>query len=96
MKIKLLLDELEEKDLLGSAQRTVIEMHEEEKPVSLFIFLRTLLYISISALVGGLGVLIYQNINTIGHSILIGLIALATTGCFFYILKNGVAYRPRG
>jgi hypothetical protein len=90
----LLLDELVEKELLDSEQRIVIEEYEKRKPVSLFVFIRTLLYTSISAFVGAVGVLIYQNIDTIGHSVLIGLIALATAGCFYYISKNVAAYRP--
>ena len=90
----LLLDELVEKELLDSEQRIVIEEYEKRKPVSLFVFIRTLLYTSISAFVGAVGVLIYQNIDTIGHSVLISLIALATAGCFYYISKNVAAYRP--
>ncbi|GHB60998.1 DUF2157 domain-containing protein [Persicitalea jodogahamensis] len=94
MNKSLLLDELEQKGLLESERRVLIEEYEKRKPVSLFVFLRTLLYVSISAFVGGVGVLIYQNIDTIGHSVLIGLIALATAGSFFYVFKNGVGYRP--
>ena len=90
----LLLDELVKRELLDSEQRIVVEEYEKRKPVSLFVFLRTLLYLSISAFIGAVGVLIYQNIDTIGHSVLIGLIALATAGCFYYVFKNGTAYRP--
>jgi len=89
----LLLDELEDKGLLDTERRVLIEEYEKSKPVSLFVFIRTLLYTSISAFVGAVGVLIYQNIDTIGHSVLIGLIALATAGCFYYVFKNGTAYR---
>lgn len=94
MNITSLLDELEAKELLDSGQRVAIEAYERDKPVSLFVFLRTMLYASISALVGGLGVLIYQNIDTIGHTVLIGLIALATAACFFYVFKKGANFRP--
>ncbi len=94
MNKSLLLDELEQKGLLESERRVLIEEYEKHKPVSLFVFLRTLLYVSISAFVGGVGVLIYQDIDTIGHSVLIGLIALATAGSFFYVFKNGAGYRP--
>lgn len=94
MNKNLLFDELEEKGLLDSERRVLIETYEKRKPVSLFMFLRTLLYASISAFIGGVGVLIFQNIDTIGHSVLIGLIALATAGCFYYVFKNGTAHRP--
>ena len=94
MKIRFLLDELEQKELIDPQQRVVVEAYETSKPVSLFVFLRTLLYVSISAFIGGLGVLIYQNIDTIGHSVLIGLIALATAACFVYVFRKGGTFSP--
>lgn len=94
MKMDLLLDELEQKELLVPEQRVIIEQYEKQKPVSLFIYLRTLLYLSISAFIGGIGVLIYQNIDTIGHTILIALLALLTAACFVFVFRKGTPYRP--
>jgi hypothetical protein len=94
MKVDLLLDELEQKELLAPAQRVGIEQYEKQKPVSLFIYLRTLLYISISAFIGSTGVLIYENIDTVGHTVLISILALVTVGCFVFVFKKGTPYRP--
>lgn len=94
MKVATLLDELEQKQLIEPAQRVLIEQYEKQKPVSLFVYLRTLLYLSISAFIGGIGVLIYQNIDTIGHSILIALLALVTAACFVFVFRKGTPYRP--
>ncbi|MPR35703.1 DUF2157 domain-containing protein [Salmonirosea aquatica] len=94
MKVNLLLDELEQKELLTPAQRVVIGQYEKQKPVSLFIYLRTLLYLSISAFIGGIGVLIYENIDTVGHTILISILALVTVGCFVFVFRKGTPYRP--
>ncbi len=94
MKVDLLLDELEQKELLEPAQRILVEQYEKYKPVSLFVYLQTLLYLSISAFIGGIGVLIYQNIDTAGHTILIALLALLTVVCFVFVFRKGTPYRP--
>lgn len=94
MKVDALLNQLEQKELIVPAQRVIIEQYEKDRPVSLFIYLRTLLYVSISAFIGGIGVLIYQNIDTVGHTILILILALITVGCFVFVFKKGTPYRP--
>ena len=94
MKVDVLLNELEDKQLIDPAQRVIIGRYETNKPVSLFVYLRTLLYLSISAFIGGIGVLIYQNIDTVGHSILIALLALVTVACFVFVFRKDNPYRP--
>lgn len=94
MKVDVLLNELEDKQLIDPAQRVIIGQYETNKPVSLFAYLRTLLYLSITAFIGGIGVLIYQNIDTVGHSILIALLALLTVACFVFVFRKGTPYRP--
>ena len=48
---------------------------------------KTLLYLGVLLLTSGLGLLIYENIDTIGHKVVLGLIALICTGCFATVLK---------
>lgn len=50
--------------------------------------LKTLLYVGVMLLSGGLSTLIYKNIDTIGHQAVLGLIALICIGCFVYCFKN--------
>ena len=67
--------------------------HSEENPLfSLFWELRTLLYLGVLLFTGGLGVVVYENIDTIGHQAILTLIAACCTACFYYCFKNGLAY----
>ena len=50
--------------------------------------LKTLLYLGVMMLSTGLGVLIYKNIDTIGHQAILGLIAAICGGCFYYCFKH--------
>jgi Predicted membrane protein (DUF2157) len=73
-----ILQNLQEKGIISPEQSNVISEHEKTKPFSLHYELRTLLYLGITLLTGGLGVLIYQNLDTIGHEVIVGLIAVIT------------------
>ena len=92
MKDKELADELLAKQLISDeSHRKVIE--REENPIlSLHWELRTLLYLGVTMLSTGLGIIVYQNIDTIGHQVILGFIALACAGCFFYCFKIGKPY----
>ena len=81
-----ILQNLQEKGIISPEQSKVISEHEKNKPFSLHYELRTLLYLGITLLTGGLGVLIYQNLDTIGHEIIVGLIAIITIACFSFAL----------
>lgn len=50
--------------------------------------LKTLLYLGVMLLSGGLGVLIYKNIDTIGHQAVLAFIALISISCFTYCFKK--------
>ena len=49
--------------------------------------LRVVLFVSVSLFVGGAGVLIYDNIDTIGHLALLGILAALCLGCYAYAFK---------
>jgi Predicted membrane protein (DUF2157) len=89
MKNQTLLQSLQEKGIISPEQSTVISEYEKTKPFSIHYELRTLLYLGITLFTGGLGILIYQNIDTIGHGVIVALISLITLGCF------GFAYLKR-
>ena len=84
MQTETLLKELQQKGLISGEQNALISEYEKTKPFSLNYELRTFLYLGITMLTGGLGVLIYQNIDSIGHGVIVALIALITLGCFGY------------
>lgn len=54
--------------------------------------LKTLLYLGVLLLSGGLGILIYKNIDTIGHQVILLLIGLVCAGCFYYCTRKQLPF----
>jgi hypothetical protein len=50
--------------------------------------IKTILYLGITLLTGGIGVLVYKNIDTIGHQIILAFIALVSACCLGYCFKH--------
>jgi len=59
---------------------------------SVGIELRSILYIGILTLTGGFGVLVYKNIDTIGHLAVITFIALVSLACYAYCYTKRLPY----
>ena len=55
--------------------------------------LKLLLYLSMLMFTSGIGILIYQNIDTIGHTALLGLLLLVTVVCFYFCFKNHEGFK---
>ncbi len=83
-----ILRDLLRQELLAPEDAAKIEQFESAKPFSLHWELKTLLYLGVLLLNLGLGFLIYQNIDTVGHAALIALIAAAGAGCFWYAARH--------
>jgi hypothetical protein len=62
--------------------------YEKSKPLSLNWELKIVLYFGVLLMSGGLGLLIYKNLDTIGHLSVIVLIAILTFLCFYYAHRN--------
>lgn len=90
-----ILQSLQEKNIITPEQSTLISEYENTAPFSIHYELRTLLYLGITMLTGGLGILIYQNIDTIGHGVIVGLMALGLLGCFgfAYIKRSSFSWK---
>jgi hypothetical protein len=82
------LAELQARNLLPPAQVATIAAADLARPFSLHYELRALLYLGITLLAGGLGILIYQNIDSIGHGVIIAFIAALTAACFAYASRH--------
>ncbi|HLK30673.1 MAG TPA: DUF2157 domain-containing protein [Puia sp.] len=54
--------------------------------------LRTVLYLGVLLLASGLGIVVYKNIDTIGHQAILIFIALITFGGFYYCFKNKLPF----
>ncbi|HET9505720.1 MAG TPA: DUF2157 domain-containing protein [Hymenobacter sp.] len=87
-----LLAELEAAGYLPPAQAAAIAEDERARPFSLHYELRALLYLGITLLAGGVGVLIYQHIDSLGHGVIIGAIALAMSASFAYGVRRRLAF----
>ncbi|PZX94557.1 DUF2157 domain-containing protein [Flavobacterium aquariorum] len=55
--------------------------------------LKFLLYLSILMFTSGIGILIYQNIDSIGHTAVLGLLLVVTLTCFYFCFKNHVGFK---
>ncbi|WP_375435377.1 DUF2157 domain-containing protein [uncultured Hymenobacter sp.] len=76
------LDELQDQGLVSPEQATVIRQNEQTRPFSVHYEVRALLYLGIVLLTGGLGVLLYQHIDEIGHGVVVAAMALLAAACF--------------
>jgi len=74
----------------GSLQK--VEEVEKARLFSLQWELKTLLYLGVTLLSGGLGILVYKNIDTIGHQVILAIIALVCIGCFYYCRRNAAPF----
>jgi len=54
--------------------------------------IRTLLYAGVLLLTSGLGLLIYDNIDTIGHQFVLMLIGIICAGSLFYCFKTKLPF----
>nr|WP_240348351.1 DUF2157 domain-containing protein [Longitalea arenae] len=54
--------------------------------------LKTILYLGILLLTGGLGILIYKNIDSIGHQIILTAIGMLCAVCFFYCERKKLPF----
>lgn len=86
------LKRLRDQELLSDDDLNAIQHFEKHKPFSLHWELTTLLWLGVILLNTGLGVLIYQNIDTIGHAVLVALIGLLCAACWWYCFRHRVPF----
>ncbi|MCC3155692.1 DUF2157 domain-containing protein [Hymenobacter sp. 15J16-1T3B] len=82
------MQELLARALLPPAQAALIRADETRRPFSLHRELRLLLYLGIVLLSGGLGVLIYQHIDRIGHGVIVAAMAGLMLACLGYAARH--------
>ncbi len=70
--------------LISEASLERVKLAEKNRLFSLFFELKTLLYLGVSLLSTGLGILVYKNIDSIGHQVIVAFIALVSAGCIFW------------
>ncbi|MGI4832858.1 MAG: DUF2157 domain-containing protein [Janthinobacterium lividum] len=87
-----LLAQLQAAGLLPPAQAAAIAEAERTRPFSLHYELRALLYLGSTLLAGGLGVLVYENRDSLGHSVITTLMAAVMLACFAYAARHRPAF----
>jgi len=83
---------LEQDGLISPGSMSNIRAAADKKLFSLHWELKTILYLGVLLLSGGLGVLVYKNIDTIGHQVVLLAIALACAGCFYYCYRQKLPF----
>ncbi|UOQ66742.1 DUF2157 domain-containing protein [Hymenobacter volaticus] len=86
------LNELQAQGLVAPEQAATIRKDEQTRPFSVHYEVRTLLYLGIVLLTGGLGILLYQHIDEIGHGVIVAIITLLTAACFGYAERYRVPF----
>ncbi len=82
------LETLARQGLIREEVVPVAKAQQEKALFSLHWEISVLLYLGVLLLSGGLGILIYKNIDTIGHQAILALIAAISGGCFYYCFKK--------
>jgi len=87
-----LLQQLVAEGSISEASYANIKQQQKGKLLSVHWEIKTILYLGVLLLSTGLGILIYKNIDTIGHQFVLLFIALVCGGCFFYCFKNKLPF----
>ncbi len=88
----ILFNKLRAEGLVSEASLQKVQSAENSQLFSLHWELKTLLYLGVLLLSGGLGILVYKNIDSIGHTAILVFITLVSAGCFFYCAKNKLPF----
>lgn len=65
---------------------------QQRKPISVHWDVRTIMYLGILLVTTALGILVYKNIDTIGHTAILITIGISCAGCFIYCFKKAGKY----
>ena len=82
------VQKLSDKGLLSNEQQTSIRDYFSLGIFSVRNELLFLMYLSVLLFTSGVGVLIYKNIDTIGHSIILLILFALIVGCYYFCFKK--------
>ena len=88
----ILFEKLHAQGLISDGSLEKVKASAKNKLFSLHWELRTILYLGVLLLSGGLGILVYKNIDTIGHTAILMFIALVCAGGFWYCFKTKLPF----
>ena len=84
--------ELFEKGFISADQFAAIASYRSQGLFSLRSEIRFLFFIAVSLFVSGAGILVYQDINSVGHVSLLSLLFILCSFCFFYAFKHAPGF----
>ncbi len=90
-----ILQSLAGQGLIAADQQQIIRDVEDKKPFSVHWELRAVLYAGVVLLSSGLGLLIYENYDRIGHGFLLGAIAVLCLACFGFAAYYRAPWSPQ-
>lgn len=79
--------------LITPNQFDAIKSYRSLKIFSLNAELKLFLYLSVLLFTSGIGILIYNNIDSIGHIALLSILLIVIIGCFYYCFKNSKGFQ---
>ncbi|HEY4618778.1 MAG TPA: DUF2157 domain-containing protein, partial [Flavobacterium sp.] len=82
-----------EKNLIGKEQMYQITAHRDLNIFSVHTELKLFLYLSVLLFTSGVGILIYENIDSIGHIAVLTLLLVVTIICFYFSFKNAPKFK---
>lgn len=87
-----LAEKLFTEGLLTDSSKQKLKEYEDKRLFSVYWELKTILYLGVLLLSGGLGILVYKNIDTIGHQAILLFIALISMAGFGYCYKTKLPF----
>ncbi|UPK72157.1 DUF2157 domain-containing protein [Chitinophaga filiformis] len=87
-----LFEQLQKEGTISAASAEKVRTITAKRLFSVHWELKTILYLGVLLLSGGLGILVYKNIDTIGHQVILLAIALACGGCFYYSFRHKLPF----
>jgi hypothetical protein len=87
-----LFERLHSEGLISDTSLQRVKRASETRHFSVYWELKILLYTGVLLLTTGIGILIYKNIDTIGHQVILALIAALCAGCFYYCEKKKLPF----
>ncbi|MBZ4040774.1 DUF2157 domain-containing protein [Flavobacterium hibisci] len=82
-----------ERNFITEDQLTQIKSYRSLGIFSLNAELKMFLYLSVLLFTSGIGILIYENIDTIGHIAILSLLLIVTIVCFYFCFKNSKGFQ---
>ncbi len=82
-----------EKNLITENQFREIKEYRDLSIFSLNAELKLFLYLSVVLFTSGIGILIYENIDSIGHIAILSLLLVVIAVCFFYCFKHSKGFQ---